>query len=492
LLRRLSVFSGGWTTEAGEAVCSGGDIEQWEVVDLLGSLVEKSLVVLEPTGRYRLLETIRQYARDRLFESQESERWREQHMRWALELATSAEAHLLGPTAAQWFGRLDAEHDNLRSAMDWCDASLDAGEQGLRFCSALMRFWYRGHFREGSDYCLRALKHPGAQQRTMWRARALEAASCLVWGQNEHGTVKDLVQEALDVARETGDRFCEMRCLMSLAPMVDPVLGWEGVMRLHAEALAISRELKNEQEEALILNNTAVMLRYRGELAQARELCEQALAINRRLGISSRTALSSGVLASIVQAAGDYALARQMFLDSLPLVAELKDRKMEAIARYQLAAIARDVQDFDAASAYALESMQINREIGVVDPQFAVAMGTIQLARGDLQGAREWLSKALPDLDRSGDVEFYILALEAVGELAWAEKRAECAAIAAGAALKLRRETYMAVNEKSMPTYRAAMESVRGDLGQVRFDQLVEQGSVMEPADALLRTLNSN
>src|SRR5262245_42819181 len=148
LLRRLSVFAGGWTLEAAEAVCVGDGIEGWEVLDLLTSLVEKSLVLYEEgegEGRYRLLETVRQYARDRLLEAGESEAAREQHCDWFLALAEEAEPQLWREVA--WVERLEREHDNLRTALEWCAAS--SPETGLRLAGALHWFWHiRGHFTE--------------------------------------------------------------------------------------------------------------------------------------------------------------------------------------------------------------------------------------------------------------------------------------------------------------------------------------------------------
>src|SRR5207244_4307870 len=122
LLRRLSVFVGGWALEAAEAVCTEREIEEWEVVDLLTSLVDKSLVVYEEQGRsarYRLLETIRQYAVEKLQEAGEAEVVRRRHRDWFLELVERAEPELWGEQQHVWFQRLEADHPNLRAAIEW-------------------------------------------------------------------------------------------------------------------------------------------------------------------------------------------------------------------------------------------------------------------------------------------------------------------------------------------------------------------------------------
>lgn len=171
LLCCLSVFAGGWTLEAAEAVCAGADIEDWEVLDLLTSLVDKSLVVFEEREaqvRYRLLETVRQYAQDRLRESQEGDAVLSRHREHFLVLSEMAEEQLLGPAQVEWMQRLEAEHENLRAALDGSIQEMQQGiqsEEALRFCGTLSRFWMiRGYFAEGRQWCERTLAMQSAIQ----------------------------------------------------------------------------------------------------------------------------------------------------------------------------------------------------------------------------------------------------------------------------------------------------------------------------------------
>jgi predicted ATPase len=152
LFRRLSVFAGGFTLDAAEAVCAGEDLERDAVLDLLSHLVDKSLVMArEESGeaRYRLLETIRQYGREKLSESGEAELFRERHAGYYLALAEEAEPELSGDRQGEWLQRLEAEHDNFRAALGF---SLEGGDArlGLRLAGVLGGFWYkRGYLREG-------------------------------------------------------------------------------------------------------------------------------------------------------------------------------------------------------------------------------------------------------------------------------------------------------------------------------------------------------
>jgi non-specific serine/threonine protein kinase len=209
LLGRLSVFSGGWRLEAAEAVCSGKGIEEWEILDLLTSLVDKSLVVYEEReaeARYRMLETVRQYARDRLVESGESDVVRERHRDYFLALSEEAESKLSGPEQGVWLERLEEEHENLRVGQDWSLSEAASGE-ALRFCGALQRFWWtRGHLWEGRERCVRALGATGGQERTSERGKAFNGAGVLVSYQGDYASARAYFEESLTIQREIGDR----------------------------------------------------------------------------------------------------------------------------------------------------------------------------------------------------------------------------------------------------------------------------------------------
>ena len=169
LLCRLSVFSGGWTLETAEQVCGDRDddgvrenlaVESWDMLDLLTSLSDKSLVVYqesEGAARYRLLETVRQCTRDRLLESGEAEAWRGRHLAFYQSIADVAEPELKGPNQQAWLERLETEHDNVRAALEWSGHDANSAEAGLRLASALWRFWdMHGHLTEGRERLTRA------------------------------------------------------------------------------------------------------------------------------------------------------------------------------------------------------------------------------------------------------------------------------------------------------------------------------------------------
>ncbi len=188
LWHRLSVFAGGWTLEAAEAVCAGVGFDVADVLDRLTSLVDKSLVNVEaPDGeaRYRLLETIRQYGLKKLERSGQAAVVRRQHLQWFVGLAERAEAELTGPDQGIWLERLETEYDNLWAVLEWSQTEAQGAEAGLRLAAALWRFWLvHGHLREGRRWLEAVL----AGSRVAWvaaRAKALYGAGALAEDQGD-------------------------------------------------------------------------------------------------------------------------------------------------------------------------------------------------------------------------------------------------------------------------------------------------------------------
>ena len=184
VLQRLAVFAGGCTLAAAEAVCSDEVIGTGEVLDVLAHLVDKSLVVAdrkEDGTRYRLLETIRQYASERLLESGEVDQVRERHCAYFVVWAEQAQMHLSGPSQLAWLGKYEAEHDNLRAALDWCRGDKGRAVAGLRLAAACALFWrLHAYLSEGIAHLVTALAEAGAQAPPAVRAWALSHLAKIV------------------------------------------------------------------------------------------------------------------------------------------------------------------------------------------------------------------------------------------------------------------------------------------------------------------------
>ena len=245
LFRRLSVFAGGLSLEAAEAICTDAGIAEGEILDLLARLVDKSLVLVEEREgdrRYRFLETIRQYALERLWEAGEAARLQERHWTWYMALVERAEQETFSPQQAAWFNRIEREHDNLRAALRYL---LEGGQVGIAArigAGALWHFWlYRGYLTEGRNVLERILQQYGEQ--TSARAWVLLNAGVLARYQDDWSRATVLLEESLDLSRTLRERQLIAYILNALGELRCSRGDYERATTLYDECLSLLREL---------------------------------------------------------------------------------------------------------------------------------------------------------------------------------------------------------------------------------------------------------
>ncbi len=348
MLQHVSVFAGGWTLDAAEEVCANDVVGKNEVRGLLSSLVDKSLVASEhgdPQTRCRLLETVRQYARDRLEETNGSSAVRVRHRDYYLSLAEEADPKLRGAEQAEWLRRLEDEHENLRAGLEW--SLVEAGSKGgLRLCGALQRFWWtRGHLTEGRQWCTRVLCKAGAEKRTRERAYVLNAAGVLSFDQSDYPAARALHEESLAIRRELGDRSGIAASLNNLGSVVHNQGDYPAARALHEEGLAIRRELGDRSGIASALNNLGNVAVNQGDYPGAMALYEESLAICRELGNQFGIAASLENLGNVALDQGDYSAARALLEECLAIRRELGDRSGIPSSLEGLAAVVASLRD---------------------------------------------------------------------------------------------------------------------------------------------------
>lgn len=330
LLRRLAVFAGGWTLEAAESVCQGGGIESVDVLDLLAQLVFKSLVLMDEHNgevRYRFLETVRQYGFERLMESGESDASRRRHRNFFLKLAEQAEPELTGTTQVMWLGRLEAEHDNLRTVLESSVEGQEA-EAGLRLAGAVWRFWYvRGYLEEGRKWLEALLKESQGMSAPV-RAKALRAAGNLVaFGKGDYALGRSLHEESLSIWRELGDRQGIANTLSNLGLVAFNQGHYAPARALYEESLTLRRALGDRWGIAMSLNNLGLAVSKQGDEAAAGSLYRESLAIWRELGDKQHIAMTLNNLGLAASRRGNHTAARACFEESLALRRELGDKQ---------------------------------------------------------------------------------------------------------------------------------------------------------------------
>jgi non-specific serine/threonine protein kinase len=328
LLERLAVFAGGWTLEAVETVCAGGDIQPSEVLGLLGRLVDRSLVVAEPASsgafRYRLLETIRKYASERLARSGEADALARRHRAWYMSLGEQAlHDYWLRADLPGWWERLAAEQANFRAALRFSLERCEP-ELGLRLMTGLWVLWaFRGPWVEGSDWIARLLALPGHVPMQV-RADALSAAGHMRFEQGDVAVARDLVHEAVALQRQFGAAR-GLAMALDHAGLVASARGeFEAAQALHAEAVAVDRAAGNHGYEAISLETWSAGTYLQGDFALARKLAEASLAlVNTRDPESGSLEVDANVttyiLGRIALCNGDVASARRQFEANLAL-----------------------------------------------------------------------------------------------------------------------------------------------------------------------------
>jgi predicted ATPase/DNA-binding winged helix-turn-helix (wHTH) protein len=295
LLRRLAVFSGGWTLEAAEAVGAGGEVERAaSVLELLANLVEKSLVAMDAKGeRYRLLETVREYALEQLRESGEERAIRDRHLAFFMDFASKARPELIGPQQAAWLARLDDERENLLSAHAWCDHAANGDELGLRLVSMTKQYWFRrGLLGLAHGAMAEALARAPARSRS--RCRALFDAGQVGYFMGLYGEARERLEESIAIGRELGDRAVTAWALQPLGMACLGLADLAGARQHLEEALVRARELEDPRQIAAAVNARAQLHRVERDLDAAEPLFEHVIDLAREL--EDRESIAIGLL----------------------------------------------------------------------------------------------------------------------------------------------------------------------------------------------------
>jgi len=302
LFSRLSVFAAGWTLEAAEQVCGCGELAQQDALLLLANLVQKSLVVLDAdSGRYRMLETVRAFAQEKLFETTAVRDIHQRHFAFYLALAETAASKLFGPEQRRWLEQLDLEGENILSAHAWCSEEGHDVEQGLQLVSAMRGYWIeRGMLNVGIKLTLEALARAGTERLVMPRIRALWGAADLMqrsgryeqaWGYlteclelvrplhdakrhamvlgslsvtaaglNDFAAARRYGELAVEVVKDLGQAHALATALNALGQVARAQLDFKGALRLYRQALRLVRQERDDIATAAVLLNLAMLL----------------------------------------------------------------------------------------------------------------------------------------------------------------------------------------------------------------------------------------
>jgi predicted ATPase len=435
LFARLSVFAGGCTLEAAEAV--RGQEGEIEIVDGVTSLLEQNLLreMAEDEPRFAMLETIREYAKERLEAGDEAEGVRERHGAFYLRLAEEAESELGGPQQVRWLNRLESEHDNLRAALGWMLVEQRA-EEGLRLAGALWRFWLNhGHFSEGRRWLERALAVAGGGSSAV-RAKALNGAGNLAFAQGDYERTTTLHDESLTLRRELGDARGIAGSLMNLGNVAFAQGDYEHATTLYDESLTLFRELGDTGGIAGSLSNLGLVARIQGDYERATALHDESLTLLRELGDTGSIAYSLLNLGIVARNQGDYERATVLYDEGQALVRELGDTGNIAFSLMNLGTVARDQGDYERATALYDEGLTLLRELGDADgiAKSLNNLGIVAFVQEEYERATTLCRESLVLARELGNNHLAVESLEPLGDVAAARHEPERAARLWGAA----------------------------------------------------------
>lgn len=450
---QLSVFRGGWSLEAAEAVCA-----EPLALDYLAQLRECSLILAEETTpgstemRFRMLEMLRAYGEEKRV-LEEREALPRRHVDYLLALEDAAYEKLLGPEQPEWLVRLETEHDNFRAALAWCQAN-DV-ETGLRLAGGLVTFWdMRGHLSEGRAHLSALLARADAVGPTRARAQALNGAGFFAWKQGDYAEARTLYEDSLALYRELGDQHGVAASLNNLGSIACDQGDYETARSLREEALVINRETGNRAWEAINLQNLGVVSQVLKEYTQAQALHEESLAIRRELGDRWGIAHSLNNLGDVAKNQGDYETADALLKESLAIRRELGDKQGIANSLRYLGDVARHRRDYVSAHTLHQEELEIRQEL---KDRLGIA--------GSLQ--------AFADLER-------------------AQNRPEQAARLFAAAEALRTSIGVSPLYKEQEEYDRSLMELRTLLGEQAFATAWKSGCTMTPEQAIAFALEAS
>jgi predicted ATPase/class 3 adenylate cyclase/DNA-binding CsgD family transcriptional regulator len=494
LFRQLAVFAGGCTMESIEAVCTPLASAAAPILDGIASLIDKSLLqqVEQHVGeepRFAMLETIREYALERLESRGETEAARRAHAAYFLRLAEETEQGMTGPEQAALLERLEQEHDNLRAAMQWFTSHAEEEKaMALRLGGALYSFWFvRAHFSEGRDFLERALPQSDEVAAPV-RAKALYTASQLHDALGSLDRAEELYEQSLALYRELGDTRGVASCLHLLADIAWGRGNLSVARSQGEESLMLFREVGDKRSIAYLLYHLGSLAVEQGEYARGHNLLNESLTISRELGDTRIIALSLFKLALLYRLSGDdLAQAHTLLDESVALSKEVGDKESIANCLYLQGMLALDEGDMASAHSRVEQALALYPEMKQRQSTTLslYALAEVAAAQEDYIRSQALYEQSLVVALKSGDKPAITSGLEGVAAAVAAQGNHAWAAHLWGTAEALREAIGTPLPPVERVPYDRAVEALRTQLGEQAFAAAWAEGRTLSLEQAL-------
>jgi len=494
LFRRLAVFAGGFTLESVEAVAVGEHVSKAQVPDLLEQLIDKSLVTVRAGSedsvsktRYDMLETIREYAREKLLSLDEEELICARHLRYFLQFSEQAEPALRGPGQMEWLARLKDERDNLRIALGWAAKTSDV-ETGLYIAGRLRFFWEQWNFNEGERWLAQFLNKPESNDYPIARANALCAYGFVLWRIQKFSEARNAAEECLALFRTCDDPQGEIDGLLLMESVLRYLGTIEQVTERKAEygqeALALAKSLGDRWRQAQALAHLGWDHR---EYSRARAYWDEAVVLFREVGDFVLLADFLGALAELEILYGDFESARGRLDEAIEVNRQMNNEMGSALFLGALSKLATVKGDFVKGRAFLEQALTLTEESGDhANHLWARShLGHLVLRQGNLTEARDIFSKTAQGfLEGKNDIGI-IFTLEGVAGVYTAADKYQLAARLIGWSDAAREK----IGDHRPPVEQAEVDrdiaTCLARLGEAAFVEAYEEGKAMSFDDAV-------
>lgn len=451
LFRSLAVFAGGCTLKAVTAVQPAIEEFPGRVLRTLSRLVRASLVAADQPDaetRYRLLETVREYAILKLSETGELDAVRDRHVRYFVDLAEEAEPNLGGREQRRYAELLRCEEDNLRSAYRWAAAS----DQRLRLSAAVWRYWVRRSNLSECRAWLEGALARGSRRKSPYYPRAMTGLGAVRFLQGDYGPARAALHEALELFTVRGDERGRADALNSLGSLASEIGEPDSAEQCFAESLDIRRKLGDMWGSAAALNNLAGFKSRQGDLDAACELYEESLGLYQDLGDAATRAVLTCNLGGLLCQLHRFERARELLEYAASQLEEVGDKRALALALNNL--------------------------------------GEVHIETGDLEAARRCSLQSLEVLTEIGELNRLTYGLETLGKVEMQSSGAGRAIILLAAADGIRTRTGRPSAHAEEPEAAARIEALRADVGAQSFDEAWQRGRGMSAQEAVAFSRN--